>query len=345
VSDDRESKSNEPTEKKINDTIAKGNVPVSREVPVLFSYAAILVVCSFLIAPAVGRLETQLGALVEGVGTIRLNTSIEADRLFETQAGQVFGLILPILLSLLAGGVVAALVQNPFQINLERILPQFSRVSPSAGFGRIFGFRGFGDFLKSLFKFLSIGLIVALIIESEAKSTFNMMIRPPQIIPNALHHLVIKLVSSVTITALVLAVVDTVWSRIAWRRDLRMSHQEIKEEHKDAEGNPMVKVRARSLARQRSSRRMMSAVPKATLVIANPTHYAIALRYVIALRIREIAEKHEIAVIENKPMARAMYEKVEVNSEIPQEFFMAVAELIHFLQMKSMARTAEARGN
>jgi flagellar biosynthetic protein FlhB len=187
------------------------------------------------------------------------------------------------------------------------------------------------------------------------------MIKPPQLLPSIILEVTAKLVSAVLITAAVLAAADTVWSRMTWKRDLRMSHQEVKDEHKQAEGNPMVKLRAKALARQRSSRRMIAAVPRATMVIANPTHYAVALRYVrseggapivlakgrdsLALKIRAIAEENGISVIENKPLARAMYDKAEVNAMIPQEFFKAIAELIHFLQMKSVASMVGQRRN
>jgi flagellar biosynthesis protein FlhB len=355
--EDKDSKSNEPTDKKINDAIAKGQVPVSREVPVLFSFMSLLLVCGLMIAPLTKRIQMQLRILLEGVGTIRLDSNSDVGLFLSGIAWSLFQTVLPPLLCLTVAGIVASLVQNPFQISAERIIPQFSRVSPSAGLSRIFGFRGFAEFLKSLFKLIAIGLIVTYIVKSDVKFIFSSMVRPPQLISEIVLQLTIELITAVTIIALMLAVVDTVWSRIAWRRDLRMSHQEVKEEHKEAEGNPMVKLRARSLARQRSAHRMMAAVPKATLVITNPTHFAIALRYVrseggapvvvakgldiIALKIREIAEAQNISVIENKALARAMYDKVEVDSEIPSEFFMAVAELIHYLQMRSVAKLAE----
>ena len=357
---DKESKTNEPTEKKITDTISKGNVPVSREVPVLFSFAAILFICSFILSTGVASIENFLTKMFEGAGTFRLDTSFEANELMFAALQPVFFIVFPILLILMAAGVLSSLAQNPLQLSLERIQPQLSRISLVAGLKRIFGFRGLADFAKSLFKFLSIGIVVILIIKSDAQLTLSTMIRPPEIIPSMLLGLLTKLTGAVTLIALMLATFDTVWSRIAWRRDLRMSHQEVKEEHKDAEGNPQIKGRARALARQRSSKRMMAAVPTATLVITNPTHFAIALRYVrseggapvvvakgqdnIALRIRGIAEEKNIAIIENKPLARAMYEKTTIGSEIPQEFFKAVAELIHFLQMRSTTQYAELRG-
>jgi flagellar biosynthesis protein FlhB len=355
--DDKDSKSNEPTEKKISDTIAKGNVPVSREVPVLSSFLALLIACNLLVVPATGRLVNLLKSLFEKTGSTSLNSSVEVGTLFNSLLGQVYIAVLPILFTFMIAGILASLLQNPFQANFERVFPNFSRISPGAGLKRIFGTRATADIFKSLFKFMSVGLIVAAIIKSESQATFSMMIKAPQFIPHALLELVVKLVSSVSAAALILALADTVWSRIVWRKDLRMSRQEVKEEHKEAEGNPVAKSKARGIARRRSSRRMISAMPNATLVITNPTHFAIALRYVrseggaptvlakgrdtIALKIRKIAEELGIEVIENKPLARAMYEKVEINTEIPQEFFVAVAELIHFLQMKSMSRSVK----
>lgn len=360
-SQDRDSKTQEASEKKIKDTIEKGNVPVSREVPVLLSLVSILIVCSFMLSRSAVGIEEMLGSLIAGAGTRRLENQLDLAELLAPIAQQSLVQILPMLLVLMAGGIIASLVQNPFQITFERIMPKASRLSISSGWKRIFGVRGAVDFVKSLFKFAAITVILYVIVKSELSTATDVMIKPPQLMPATILAIAIKLVSAVALTALVLAAVDTVWSRLAWRRDLRMSHQEVKEEHKQAEGNPMVKVRAKALARQRSSRRMMAAVPRATMIIANPTHYAVALRYVrseggapivlakgadsIALKIRAIAEEHGISVFENKPLARAMYEKVEVNAMIPQEFFKAVAELIHFLQMRKVANLVGQRGN
>ncbi|MEQ1521122.1 MAG: flagellar biosynthesis protein FlhB [Aestuariivirga sp.] len=358
---DRDSKTQDASEKKVKDTIEKGNVPVSREVPVLLSLVSILLVCSLMLSGSAAGIDEMLGALLAEAGTRKLESQLDVAELLMPIAQQSLMLIFPMLLVLMAGGVISSLIQNPFQITFERIEPKASRLSISSGWKRIFGVRGAVDFLKSLFKFASISLILYIIVKSEMPAAIGVMIKPPQLMPAIILEITIKLVSAVAVTALVLAAVDTVWSRVAWRRDLRMSHQEVKEEHKQAEGNPLVKMRAKTLARQRSSRRMMAAVPQATMIIANPTHYAVALRYVrseggapivlakgqdsVALKIRSIAEEHGISIVENKPLARAMYEKVEVNAMIPQEFFKAVAELIHFLQMRKVANVIGQRGN
>lgn len=358
---DRDSKTLEASEKKIKDTIEKGNVPVSREVPVLLSLVSILIICGLMLSQSTAGIEQMLGSLIAEAGSHRLENQLDVAELLAPIAQQSLTLILPMLLVLMAGGIISSLIQNPFQITFERIVPKASRLSISSGWKRIFGVRGAVDFVKSLFKFASITVILYMIVKSEMPTAMSAMIEPPQLMPAIILEIAIKLVSAVAITALVLAAVDALWSRMEWRRDLRMSHQEVKEEHKQAEGNPMVKVRAKALARQRSSRRMMAAVPRATMIIANPTHYAVALRYVrseggaptvlakgrdnLALKIRAIAEEHGISVLENKPLARAMYEKVEVNAMIPQEFFKAVAELIHFLQMRKVANLVGQRGN
>jgi flagellar biosynthetic protein FlhB len=220
-------------------------------------------------------------------------------------------------------------------------------VSPGAGAGRIFGAPGLVEFLKSLFKFGAITIVCLILLNADRKAVIDAMFTDPSALPALILSLVIRLVSAVCVTLVILVAADLVWSRFRWRSDLRMTRQEVKDEMKQSEGDPLVKSRLRSLARDRARRRMISAVPRATVVIANPTHYAIALRYdrskggaplvvakgvdLIALRIREIAAQHAIPVIEDRPLARAMYDAVEVDQWIPPEFYRAVAKILHFL--------------
>lgn len=185
------------------------------------------------------------------------------------------------------------------------------------------------------------------------------MYTDPVALPEMILSIAMRIVSAICIATIVLVAVDLAWARFHWRRELRMTKQEIKDEHKQAEGDPLIKARLRSLARDRSRQRMIASASRATLVIANPTHFAIALRYnreenpaplvvakgmdVIALKIREVAEKNRIPVIENKALARALYEAVQVDQVIPAEFFRPVAEIIYFLQSKQARRTENAQ--
>jgi flagellar biosynthesis protein FlhB len=186
----------------------------------------------------------------------------------------------------------------------------------------------------------------------------NAVYTDPTAIPELALSLALHLLGAVSVATVVIVAADIVWTRVNWRQELRMTRQEIKDEHRQSEGDPLMKSRLRSLARDRARRRMMAAVPRATLVIVNPTHYAVALRYMraeggaplvvakgldlIALKIREIAEEHDITVVEDKPLARSLYDAVEVDQMIPPEFYKAVAEIIHYFQGRD-GRGAMAR--
>ncbi len=203
---------------------------------------------------------------------------------------------------------------------------------------------------KSLFKFAAIGL-VCVIAEAQRDKVANALAVDPASLPEVILSLVVQLVSAVCTTIVLMVVGDIVWSRLRWRTDLRMTRQEVKDEMKQSEGDPLVKSRLRSLARDRARRRMIAAVPSATMVIANPTHFAVALKYdrgkggaplvvakgadLIAQRIREVASQHAVPIIEDKPLARALYDAVEVGQWIPPEFYRAIAQILHLLYQRS----------
>lgn len=347
---DRDSRTEEPTEKRLRDTIEKGNVPFSREVPNFLSLAAVLAACSLLVPYVVQRLTFALqGGLLE-VGTTRIEQRNDFYAVLNPLAVEVAAAVAPALAILMVAGMLGSLLQNPIQFNMQRLEPKFSRLSPREGLRRIFGVKGMVELAKSIFKFAAVGAVIYVVIKGHVPDMLSAMVRPAQQLPSLMLQLTIALVAAITVVSLILAGVDVLWSRFSWRRDLRMTKQELKEEHRQAEGDPMVKQRFRLLARQRASRRMMAQVPKATLVVANPTHYAVAIRYepdkdaaplvlakgldAVALKIRTLAEDNDVPVIENKPLARALYEKAEVDAMIPHEFFRAVAEIIHVLNMK-----------
>jgi flagellar biosynthesis protein FlhB len=208
--------------------------------------------------------------------------------------------------------------------------------------------------LKSFFKFLAVAVIVVVMLQGEQTKFVNAVYLEPGALPEAILTIAMKLLAGLAIATLMIVGADLLWARIHWRNELRMTRQELKEELKESEGDPLVKARMKSLARDRRRRSMIAAVPRATLVIANPTHYAVALRYVreeggaphvlakgkdlLALMIRQIAEQHEIPVFEDKALARSMYDAVEVDRMIPAEFYRAVAELIHIVQRHNQRR-------
>lgn len=344
---DHDSKTEEATPRKIEESIKKGHVPFSREAPIFASLVGILVGGLFLLRENGTRLVATLERFIENPAGWSLDGSNDAVLLFGALGRDIALFLLPLIVVLTVAGLVSSLAQNPVQFVLDRIKPDGSRLSLGKGWGRLFGMRGQVEFLKSCFKFVAIAIVTFIVVRSEEGRIINAMLIEPGSLPELVLGIALRLLAATCVATLVLMAADLVWSRISWRREIRMTRQEVKEEFKQSDGDPIVKARQRSLARDRLRKRMMASVPRATVVIANPTHYAVALRYekgegaapvvlakgqdLIALKIRKIAEDSGIPVVEDKPLARALCQAVEVNMMIPAEFYHAVAQIIYFI--------------
>lgn len=354
MAEEKDSRTEQPTEKKIRDTVEKGSLPFSREAPILASLLAAMAFIVFAARDVTGALTNSLRATFENPGQWDIENGTDALQFLHVLGLETAKFVVPATGFFLVGGILASVLQNPPQINLERIRPKMQNISVAAGWTRLFGLRGFTEFGKALFKFGAVTVIVGSMLASDLQAMLKTMFSDPALLPETLLTLAMQLLSAVSVATIVLVAADLLFSRIHWKRDLRMSKQEVKDEMKQSEGDPAIKARQRQIARERNRTRMMAAVPTATLVIANPTHYAIALRYsreeggapvvvakgvdLIALKIRGIAETNDIPVIEDKLLARSMYDSVEIDQMIPPEFFKAVAELIYFLQSRSAAK-------
>lgn len=356
---DKESRTEEPTEKKVRDSLEQGKIPVSREASIFASMAALMVIMSFLIAQGVQQLTPTLKNMLDDPEGYPLNNGADAQNLLAVVGLEALRFLVPLIVIMMVFGLAASLLQNAPRMVLQRIAPDLSRISPMSGWSRLFGSQGLVEFAKSLFKLVSVTAVVVFVLRSSEARAFEAMYTDPVALPEMILNIAMRIVSAICIATIVLVAIDLAWSRFHWRRELRMTKQEIKDEHKQAEGDPLVKARLRSLARDRSRQRMIASAARATLVIANPTHFAIALRYkreesaaplvvakgmdVIALKIREVAEQNRIPVIENKALARALYEAVQVDQVIPAEFFRPVAEIIYFLQSKQAPKTEKVQ--
>lgn len=352
---DKESKTEEPTEKRIRDAVEKGNVPFSREAATLAALLGLLLISSFFVTGSVTNLSVSLRRYIDSPEGWSLENGADVMRLVDAAASDMARLLIPFVIILATAGVLASILQNSPRLVLDRIQPDLSRISIAKGWKRIFGAQGQIEFLKSLFKLGVIILVGYFMVRKAQYDVTNAMIVEPTALPALIHGMATGILSTVSVAVIVLVAADLVWSRIFWQRNLRMSRQEIKDELKQADGDPILKARMRSLARDRARRRMIAAVPRATVVITNPTHFAVALRYVreeggaplvvakgqdlIALRIREIATQHAVPIVENKELARALYKNVEVDKMIPPEFYKAVAEIVFYL----FARQAQTR--
>ena len=348
---DKDSKTEDPTEKKLQDAAEKGNDPVSREAPLFASLLALLAVTGLMVKPAAQNLLAAMQKMLDTMGEQRLSGGADAQMILADIGGKIGLALAPMLLVIMAFGLAAHFVQSLPRFITSRIAPDFSRISMGAGISRMFSVKGLVQFGKQALQLSIVGFALTLVLRSQQGRIMDLVFSRAVAIPDELLSLMFRLTASIAAASSLIVAADIVWTRMQWLRDLRMSKQEIKDEAKQADGDPMVKARLRSIALDRARKRMMAQVPRATMVIANPTHYAIAIRYVreeggapvvvakgqdlIALKIREIAEQAGVPVLEQRLLARSMYDLVEVDQVIPPEFYRAVAELIHFLSRKS----------
>ena len=345
--EDQDSKTEEPTGKRVSEAIEKGNVPFAREATLFGSMAAILASFVLLGSWSASNLMQMLASMLDVSGSLRLEDREAAAGLLVTLLFSSVTAVLPIFAMIAGGTVISSLMQNVPSAASDRIVPKLNRISPAAGWKRLFGKNGWIEFGKSCLKLITVCCVMFTVVRGEFHRLLDVLYAEPRLLPGLLMDLTLKVLVALTVLALSFAIADLAWSRIKWRRDLRMTPHEVKEEMKQAEGDPHIKARIRNIGRQRSSRRMLEKLPGATMVIANPTHFAVALRYAreeggapvvvakgidfMALRIREKAAEHSVPVVENKPLARALYDKVELDQQIPAEFYRAVAEIIHYL--------------
>lgn len=343
--EDKDSKTEKPTEKKLRDTMEKGNVPHSREATLFASMLATVIYVTFFLPERIGRMAETLRDLFEKPDQWKLETGPDAISLFTRIGWEVGNLLLPAIVLFFAFGIGSSMFQNLPTPVLERIRPQFSRISPVSGWNRLFSMTGLVEFGKSLAKIVIVGIIMFFVLRGQFFHAIDSLVSDPQTIFVRLSTIVQKILIIVLLATAIVGIADVLWSRYHWFDQLKMTKQEVKDEYKQAQGDPIVKSRQRSIARDRARRRMIKQVPRATLIIANPTHFAVALRYVreendapvvvakgqdlIALKIREIAETNGIPVFEDPPLARSMFAQVSVDSVIPSVFYKAVAELIH----------------
>jgi flagellar biosynthetic protein FlhB len=234
----------------------------------------------------------------------------------------------------------------------ERLRPKWSKLSPMAGMKRLFGMQGIVEFVKTIAKFAIVAAAGVYVVWPEANRLEILMSGDVDMMVKLIGFLVFRLLLTVTVIVMLLALVDILYQRAAYDKKMRMSRQEVKEEHRQTEGSPEIRARIRQLRMAKANQRMMAAVPTATVVLMNPTHYAVALRYehgvdavpkcvakgvdAVALRIRDVAKANGVAVVENPPLARTLFATVDIDEPVPFEHYAAVAEVIGYvMRLKS----------
>jgi flagellar biosynthesis protein FlhB len=342
--EDKDSKTEDPSDKKIRDAMEKGNIPVSREAPLFATTLAFYVYFVFFLPKGMGTLFETLRDLFEKPDQWLLGTGPDVMSLFIHIGWSMSAVLAPALILFMTFGLTQSFAQHLPSFVLNRIAPQPSRISLVGGLGRLFSVMGVIEFGKSLFKIIIVAVIMFVSLRKEYFGTLDAMFSEPQVIFIKLNSIIREMLIIILFSTGLLTAIDLGWTRYHWYQQLRMTKQEVKDEHKQAQGDPIVKARQRSAQRDQARRRMMSSVPRATMVITNPTHFAVALRYVreemeapmvlakgqdlIALKIREIARDNQIPIFEDPPLARSMFAQVSVDSVIPPIFYRAVAEIV-----------------
>jgi flagellar biosynthetic protein FlhB len=340
-----EERTEQATPRKKQKAREKGQVARSRELMSMSATGGILLVLYF----TGGGLITSLSSLTGKLLDLRLGADPFASMRYA--ASEMLRILMPFfvasfILSVLAGVIQGGFFLKPLSIDMERL-------NPVKGLGRLFSLTGLTELLKGLIKF-SIGGYIAYLLISEAMSSLPYLISMDLMaMQETAARIITKTVLSIFGTFFVLAVIDYLNERWKFERSHRMTKEEIKEEFKESEGNPQIKSRIKSLQREMARRRMMQEVPKATVVITNPTHIAVALLYkkdemdapqviakgaaLLAEKIKEIATLHCIPIVEDRPLARALF-KISLEGRIPAELYKAVAKILaHIYKMRGFA--------
>lgn len=357
MSEDKESKTHEPTPKRLEDARRKGEVAVGREMRHAVMLLALLAACGWL---ASGTL-TAVGHLSEGLWGRAEDFRLDADgaqHLATALLREVAAALLPTLGLFLLAGITIAFAQGKPTISRARLKPQWKKLNPFAGLKPLFGAQGLVEFAKTLAKCSAV-LAVCLLVMRPHLAAFDQLVgmQPGDLLRTA-GALSLVMLKTVLLLVGALAAVDFLYQHRAFLKRMRMSLQELKDEQKESDGNPEVKARQRQIAAARSRSRMMAAIPTASVIVTNPTHYAVALKYdhgamrapvvvakgtdLVALRIRELATEHNVPIIESPPLARALHAGAELDRPIPVEFYAAVAETISTVMKLARERRGAA---
>ncbi len=342
--DDAE-KSEDPTQKRLDDAHKKGDVAKSQEVSAWFSMMGTGLVVAVLGTYIAAGMARNLKGFFEHSHELSIEGGV-LGRIWNDVGYTLLGFLILPMLALLVMAVFGNLVQHKFVFSTEPMKPKFSKVSPLSGAKRLFSGESLVNFAKGLLK-LGIVTTLMLLILYPQRDKLDVIIGldPTQLLP-LVRELALQLVIGVIVIMTVVAAADYLYQRNKWFEKQKMSVREIKEEYKQQEGDPTVKAKLRQLRMERSRKRMMAAVPEASVVLTNPTHYSVALKYdegmgapvcvakgvdETALRIREIAKEHDVPIVQNPPLTRALYATVDIEEEVPEEHYKAVAEVIGYI--------------
>jgi flagellar biosynthesis protein FlhB len=343
--DDSSDKSQDPTQKRLDEALERGDVVKSQEINTWFVIAGATLIMSIFSGSIGGGIEMPLRNLIANSWMIHTDGSDLLQLAKSLSLAVLAAIGVPVLMLALAA-IAGNMLQHRLVWSAESLKPKFSKLSLGAGAKRIFGKQAAANFGKGLFKVIALGAVMTAILWPERLRLESLVRYDPAALLGITMSMTMHLMGAVVAMLAVVAIADYLFQYRQWFERQKMSLQEMKEEFKQSEGDPHIKGRIRQLRHQRMKKRMMTAVPKASVIITNPTHYSVALSYErgmsapvcvakgvdnIAFKIREVARAHDIPIVENVQLARALYATVEIDDEISVEHYHAVAEIIGYV--------------
>ncbi|MBT4089289.1 MAG: flagellar biosynthesis protein FlhB [Deltaproteobacteria bacterium] len=341
-----EEKTEAPSQRRREDARKEGQVAFSREVSAVALLGSFLLLFYFLGNSILDVFKESLVHAFNNLSRSELTVAMLAE-LTEFSMNQTVIAIIPFFGVALVVGIMSSIVQVGFNLTLKPLVPKLDKLSPLKGFGRIFSKQAFSEFLKSIFKMGVIGYIGYYTFDNSLSRIISLIDTDSRDLMSNATSIVGDFVFRLFLAFLILAIFDYIFQRWDLEQKLKMSKQEMKEEHKQTEGDPTLKARIRQIQQQLSQARMMQEVPAADVVISNPTHFAIALKYdreymsapqvvakgmdYMALRIIQIAGENNVIVYQNPGVARALFFQVEIGEDLPEEFYKAIAEILAFV--------------
>jgi flagellar biosynthetic protein FlhB len=342
---DSTDKTEDPTNKRLEEALKRGDVVKSQEVNTWFVIAgATLVLMAFSGGMGDG-LTTTMRGLIANAHDIRVDGPALPGLFQRIGVEMLAAIALPFLVLMLAA-LVGNMIQHQLVWSLEALAPKLSKISPAAGLKRMFSKQALANFAKGLVKLVLVGSVLTALMWPERGRLEGLERTDPAAVLPLTQSLALKLMGAVVAMLAVVAAADYLFQYRQWYERQKMSLREMKEEFKQTEGDPAIRGKLRQMRQARGRRRMMAKVPKAAVVITNPTHYAIALQYergmeapicvakgvdAVALNIRKVAGEHSVPIVENVALARALHATVELDQAIPPEHYKAVAEVIGYV--------------
>jgi len=338
-----------PTAKRRGDARQEGNVMKSPEVSTFFVLLSAFIFLRFSFKSLYERLINGVDVAFDNLAPLvfRDITFTTFFEMFKWHLGNALWIIIPLALFVMFWGVFANIIQIGLLFTLKPIMPKLSKINPISGLKNLFSLKKIFDTAKNILKLVIIGGVAYVTIMGRLDEMLLSINENPHSIAVYMLLLIFDVAMRIILTLLIIAVLDYAYQKYEYEKKLKMTKQEVKDERKMSEGDPKIKARLRQLQFEMAKRRMMESVPKATVVVTNPTHISIAIRYEhesmdapvvvakgadhIALKIRETAKENDVPIYEDVALARAMFDKVEVGDIIPQEFFAAVAEIVAYV--------------